>query len=117
MGFPGRLEEKKKISFGFWLVVAIVLSVLFWCVWKVTQAVNGPMPKPAQKEQMYDESPGLIRNTAGRLQDSTAQIVEGKPLGKVKQRPVKSRSVVVYDSPKAEPRQDASTSSDYYSAE
>lgn len=111
MGFPGRLEEKKKISFGFWLVVAVVLSVLFWCVWKVTQAVNGPMPKSAQKEQMYDESPGLIRNTAGRLQDSTAQIVEGKPLGKVKQRPVKSRSAVVYDSPK----QDASTSSDYYS--
>lgn len=96
MGFPGRLEEKKHIAFGFWICAVAVFALIFWGIWSVTKALKGPVVVQPQEETHAVDTPGFIRNTAERFEDNTKQIIDGKPLEKPKAR---VHSQAVYSAP------------------
>lgn len=116
MGFPGRIDEKKKIAYGFWIGVISIIGFVVWCGLSVYKAIKAPLPPPPAQEVYTRDSPGLIRKTADRLQDNTKQIMDGKPLGKPNGR-VYGGVAVTYDTKTPENNTASPSRSGYYSAD
>jgi len=95
MGFPGRLEEKKKFAVGFWFGVVLVVVLLFWGIWSIRQAIKKPAPAAQPDIEISDGTPGLVRKTVDQFHDNTKQIMDGKPLEKPAQRAYGSKRVNV----------------------
>lgn len=113
MGFPGRLENKKNVAYGFWFGVLSIAGLIIWGGYSIIKIIKTPLPPP-KKEAVYTrDTPGLIRKTGDRLVDNSKQIIDGKPLQKPKSR-VYSGSSVVY-APDEKSGSSGQQAPDYYS--
>lgn len=114
MGFPGRLNEKKKVPVFFWLTVIALLVMVGWAVKGVMKTLRTPLT-PQQKQEIYSvkPAPGYFEKKADRFSDDLSQIRKGEITKRAPDRSYSGR-VTIYDSPAPENKQNATV--DYYSA-
>lgn len=115
MGFPGRLNEKKKMSVGFWLIAIVVMGVIVWAVYGVMKTLRAPLTQQ-QKREMYvgKPAPGFLEKKADRFSDDLGQIRKGEITKRTPDRAYSGR-ITVYESPDSEKKQNVPD--DYYSSD
>ena len=86
MGFPGRMNEKKKSSVVFWVVTSGILGLILLIVFEVAKAVREPL-KPEEHRQIQENSqPSVIKKKTDSFSDDINQIVKGDPLRRAPER-------------------------------
>jgi len=114
MGFPGRLNEKKRVSVGFWLTVIVVIGMIGWAAYGVMKTLRTPLTQQ-QKQEIYvvKPAPGFIEKKVDRLGDDLGQIRKGEITKRTPDRAYGGR-ITVYEPPESDKKQNAPA--DYYSA-
>ncbi len=78
MGFPGRLNEKKKPTVVFWGVIVVIVAVFGWMVWSVVEIIREPLPVQRQDRQpvqiQRDVGRGLLEGKADHALDNLEQV-------------------------------------------